>query len=517
MKKILLMFTLLLSVVLLSSCVDKNGVFEVTFKDYNGEVLKTEEVKYKNSATPPLNPTRRGYKFLKWNRSFENVRKNLTIEAVYELNYHEKYFDLMHATIDIKFYGGEDEDLDYLYDLFLLYTQISSNYKRNEVRPGSPYYNLENVYSINENRGVKPVKVVDELFELIKFAYNLIEDTNGYFNPFIGNAVNIWKQVIDKEMFPEIDQSHPNYRITKAFARGGIIYFNIEGHNPDKDLEITSIELYKGNTFVKEIDKNRFPEIDLTVNNFYFSQLEKGQEYQVRLTYKDKNTNEVFTDKATIKTGDDVISKELYEAAINEINKLEKNLDLSKVVLDEENKTVFLKDDSLLLDLGAVAKGYVTNLAVNYLVEKGIKYYMVNSGSSNIGVGTHIEDRAYKIGNKDPVGIYQNDRLGILEKLDTHIVTSGYEEQYVTYEGSIYHHIVSPIDYLPKDNFLSVIIVGADAGLLDAYSTAVFSMSTEEAIRFLESKSLEYVLYENHSYKIITNIPEPYYKVSKKK
>lgn len=517
MRKTLLVLALLLSVVLLTSCVNKNEVFKVTFVDYDGEVLKIDEVKYNQGASAPADPTRRGYTFSKWDIKFNKVRKNLKVKALYELNYHEIDFNQMHATIQIQFYGGEDEDLDYLTNLFSLYTQISSNFERNEVGPSSPYYNYENVYSINEKRGVEPVLVSDELFELIKYAYDLVLDTNGYFNPFIGNAIDIWKKVIDKERITALDTSYPNLRMHKVFGRGTNLYFQIEGYDTNNELEIVSIELYKGTTLIESLKEIYFKEINLKKNHFSFSKLDKDQEYQIKLVYQNKTTNETFTDLATLKTGDDVISKELYEEALLALNQLESNLDLSKVILNEEDKSVYILDETLLLDLGAFVKGFVTNLAVNYLKEQGIKYYIVNSGQSNIGVGTHIEERPYKIGNFDAAGKYENNRLGILEKLDTHIVTSGYEEQYVTYNGNIYHHIISPIDYRPKDNFLSVIIIGEDAGLLDAYSTAVFSMTTEEAIEFLESKGLEYVLYENHTYNVITNISSKYYKVSKKK
>lgn len=63
---------------------NKDEIFTVTFKDYDGKVLKTEQVKKGGSATAPNKPTRGGYKFIKWNTAFDNVQVNITTTAVYD-------------------------------------------------------------------------------------------------------------------------------------------------------------------------------------------------------------------------------------------------------------------------------------------------------------------------------------------------------------------------------------------------------------------------------------------------
>lgn len=59
--------------------------FTVTFKDWDGTNLKTETVNYGNSATPPNNPTREGYNFTGWDKGYTNVTSNLTITAQYTI------------------------------------------------------------------------------------------------------------------------------------------------------------------------------------------------------------------------------------------------------------------------------------------------------------------------------------------------------------------------------------------------------------------------------------------------
>ena len=72
--------------------------YTVTFKDYDGKVLKTETVNYGSSATAPSNPTRSGYVFSYWNGNYKNVTSNQTVTAVYNR-------DLKITSIDIN--GGK--------------------------------------------------------------------------------------------------------------------------------------------------------------------------------------------------------------------------------------------------------------------------------------------------------------------------------------------------------------------------------------------------------------------------
>ena len=57
--------------------------YTVTFKDYNGEVLDTQEVAYGESATAPDDPVREGFRFTGWDVGFDNITSNLDVIAQY--------------------------------------------------------------------------------------------------------------------------------------------------------------------------------------------------------------------------------------------------------------------------------------------------------------------------------------------------------------------------------------------------------------------------------------------------
>ena len=62
------------------------NTYTVTFKDWNGTVLKTQQVQYGGAATAPANPTRAGYTFTGWDKAFNNVTANLVVTAQYVQN-----------------------------------------------------------------------------------------------------------------------------------------------------------------------------------------------------------------------------------------------------------------------------------------------------------------------------------------------------------------------------------------------------------------------------------------------
>jgi len=59
------------------------NVFTVSFKDWDGTELKSEVVVPGSSATAPATPTRSGYTFTGWDKSFDYIMDDLTVTATY--------------------------------------------------------------------------------------------------------------------------------------------------------------------------------------------------------------------------------------------------------------------------------------------------------------------------------------------------------------------------------------------------------------------------------------------------
>lgn len=70
------------------------NAYTVTFTDFDESVINTQSVLYGESATAPINPSREGYTFKGWDKTFDNITGNTTIKAVYDINkYTVKFVD----------------------------------------------------------------------------------------------------------------------------------------------------------------------------------------------------------------------------------------------------------------------------------------------------------------------------------------------------------------------------------------------------------------------------------------
>ncbi|MFA5720471.1 MAG: FAD:protein FMN transferase [Acholeplasmataceae bacterium] len=108
----------------------------------------------------------------------------------------------MGTYITVNLYNqGSEEHYSKIKEIYEYYDYLGSNY----LRTSSVYGDLNYVYSINLDKG-NEVSVNDDLYAMIKFSLEMMEETNGYFNPLIGEAVDVWKELI---------QNHTNQTITK--------------------------------------------------------------------------------------------------------------------------------------------------------------------------------------------------------------------------------------------------------------------------------------------------------------
>lgn len=164
---------------------------------------------------------------------------------------------------------------------------------------------------------------------------------------------------------------------------------------------------------------------------------------------------------------------------------------IDNVVLNEAEQTVYFKDPRLKLDLGAVAKGYATEIVAQMLLASPMPSFIINAGG-NVRTGHPPLDgrTAWGIGIQDPDDaiVLQNsgNPAEILYLSDRSLVTSGDYQRYYTVNGQRYHHLISPDTLMPASFFRSVTIITEDSGVADLLSTAVFLMPVEEGLEYVK-------------------------------
>jgi thiamine biosynthesis lipoprotein len=161
--------------------------------------------------------------------------------------------------------------------------------------------------------------------------------------------------------------------------------------------------------------------------------------------------------------------------------------DINDVVIDESAGTVELLDPEMSLDVGAIGKGYATEMAAQLLILNGITSYVLNIGGNIRAVGEKPSGDGWLTGVTNPNNSSDEPYITKLTIKDTSIVTSGNYERFHTVNGINYHHIIDPDTLMPADYFTSISVMTSDSALADALSTALFCMSYEDGLELISS------------------------------
>lgn len=167
-------------------------------------------------------------------------------------------------------------------------------------------------------------------------------------------------------------------------------------------------------------------------------------------------------------------------------------ININNVLIDSKNKTVFLKEKGMIIDLGAIAKGYATDMVMDYLKPLGYTYISVNLGGNLKVFG---ESKIYQAEGKKVLTEIKNPfdpKTTILSTdiTDVSIVTSGIYERFFEVDGIKYHHILDPNTGYPVNNELVMVtVIGKNSCLCDGLSTGLFCMGLKDGISAIKNLS----------------------------
>ena len=297
--------------------------------------------------------------------------------------YSDSFFDTFDTLVQVVGYTETEEEFNsyvekiearfqYLHKLYDIYNN---------------YEGINNVKTINDNAGVKPVKVEKEIIDLIIFAKEWHGRTNGQTNIAMGPVLKIWHE------------------------------YRQEGEYNPENAELPPMD--------KLVEANQYT-------------------------------------------------------------------DINKVIVDTEKSTVYLADKRMSLDVGAIAKGYATELVAKEIMAEGFTSGIISAGGNVRVLDKPLDGvrERWGIGIQNPnTSIVPNDN-SVLETLfinNASVVTSGdYQRYYVVDEKRI-HHLIDPRTLMPGEHYRAVTVVASDSGLADALSTAVFLMPYEESKELVNS------------------------------
>ncbi len=157
--------------------------------------------------------------------------------------------------------------------------------------------------------------------------------------------------------------------------------------------------------------------------------------------------------------------------------------------LDEANHTVMLRQ-SLLLDLGAVAKGLAVDAAARELAS--YRDFVIDAGGDLFFGGNNPAGEPWSVGIRHPR--LDAEIIETLQISDAAVCTSGdYDAKSRTPEGG--HHILHPRSGSSATSLASVTVIAPSAMVADALSTAAFVLGPVDGIGMLERQGVRGIMF----------------------
>ena len=162
-------------------------------------------------------------------------------------------------------------------------------------------------------------------------------------------------------------------------------------------------------------------------------------------------------------------------------------LGYQKIQVSENSVTK--QDVALMMDFGAIGKGYAADKMAETLKQNGVSCGMVSFVSSVTVFG----ERDFKIGIRQPDT--SGELCGYVTLRNQSLSVSGDYERFYEIDGQRYPHILDPKTGAPVSSELHSVAVIAESGAAaDALSTAIFVMGLQKAAELYQKNELDFEL-----------------------
>lgn len=172
-------------------------------------------------------------------------------------------------------------------------------------------------------------------------------------------------------------------------------------------------------------------------------------------------------------------TKEFYVPDSDEIADALSRVDYKNISADGNVITV---SGGSQLDLGGIAKGFLSERIKAIFKENGVTSGIVSLGGNVQTIGGRPDGAAWRVAIQNPD---DDTYIGSLSVTDKAVVTSGGYQRFFERNGVIYHHIINPKTGCPSASGLkSVSIVSDNGTLADGLSTALFVMGLDKGTEY---------------------------------
>lgn len=174
-----------------------------------------------------------------------------------------------------------------------------------------------------------------------------------------------------------------------------------------------------------------------------------------------------------------------------------------KIILDEKNLTIFLREESMKIGLGGIGQGYIADKIKELMIRNGILSGIVNVSGDVSAWGKMPDGKPWTVGIVNPMN--KNKIFATFPLVDSSVETSGSYEKFVVFDGKRYSHIIDPRTGYPASGIVSVSVFSKQTEIADALATSIFVMGKDVGLDLINQlKGIECIIIDDQG-KIYTS------------
>lgn len=189
-----------------------------------------------------------------------------------------------------------------------------------------------------------------------------------------------------------------------------------------------------------------------------------------------------------------------YKPTQQQIKQSVSKVGYKKIILNEDDHTVFLQLKGMRIGLGAIAKGYAADKAKELMVEKQVRAGVINASGDLTTWGTKSTGEKWLIGIANPLS--RDKIFSWLPVLESSVATSENYDKYISFAGKKYSHIIDPRSGNPTAGINSVSVFSKSAELCDALATSIFVLGLDSGMALINQLKGTEVIIVDHDNKM---------------
>jgi thiamine biosynthesis lipoprotein len=181
-----------------------------------------------------------------------------------------------------------------------------------------------------------------------------------------------------------------------------------------------------------------------------------------------------------------------FQKKLPDTNKITQALDrvgFQNLFLNEANRSALAQLSGMVIDLGAIAKGYIADRMLERMKKHGFPRCLIDAGG-DLTIGDAPKDR---IGWRVEIAGRNHPQLPILHLANCAVATSGDVEQFLEIEGRRYSHILNPLTGLGLPGGAQATVVAPNCMVADSLASICLVLGLEPSIPILTKYKAEQV------------------------